>query len=236
MTPEERNSVLEEAAKLVEYRGQCAVAMINAEERIEEKKAYAWDALQHGIAIRELKPSPARGEQINADAQVRASEVALEQQTSAKNGVTPLPASLAPSTAPQVSESTTACTATASAAVPAAAVPDDPVAVWAALCEKDKTWGVIRALAAHYEARGMRKAQRWIPGSELPSEKLDKQHPGDTVSKWLVVQSDGYVPEIARFHWPTNSWETPDKMWPTLPIIYWMPLPTLAAADLERKP
>lgn len=51
----ERAAALEEAAKLVEYRGQCAVTMINTEERIEEKKAYAWDALQHGTAIRALK-------------------------------------------------------------------------------------------------------------------------------------------------------------------------------------
>jgi hypothetical protein len=44
----------EKAAKLIEYRGQCAVQMINAEERIEEKKSYAWDCLQHAIAIRAL--------------------------------------------------------------------------------------------------------------------------------------------------------------------------------------
>ena len=42
---------MRKAAELVKYRGQCAVAMINAEERIEEKKSYAWDALQHGIAV-----------------------------------------------------------------------------------------------------------------------------------------------------------------------------------------
>ena len=50
---------MEEAAKLVEYRGQCAVQMINAEERLDEKKSYAWDALQHAITIRaKIKPSP----------------------------------------------------------------------------------------------------------------------------------------------------------------------------------
>ena len=56
-----KNDSLEEAAKLVDYRGQCAVQMINAEERIEEKKAYAWDALQHGAAIRDLKRTGPHG-------------------------------------------------------------------------------------------------------------------------------------------------------------------------------
>ena len=71
-----------------------------------------------------------------------------------------------------------------------------------------------------------RAALRWIPVSErLPSEEADKTHPGDTISKWLVVFSPGCIPEIARLHWPTNSWETPDKMWPQLPITHWLPLP-----------
>ena len=43
-----------EAAKIIERRGVCAVTMINAEERLEEKKAYAWDALQHAIELRAL--------------------------------------------------------------------------------------------------------------------------------------------------------------------------------------
>ena len=49
-----RKAEREKVAKFIEYRGQCAVAMINSEERIEEKKAFAWDCLQHAIAIREM--------------------------------------------------------------------------------------------------------------------------------------------------------------------------------------
>ena len=42
---------MRKAAEMIKYRGKCAVAMINAEERIDEKKAYAWDATHHSIAI-----------------------------------------------------------------------------------------------------------------------------------------------------------------------------------------
>lgn len=52
-----RDAVLEEAAAHVQHRGVCAVQMINADERVEEKKAYAWDAMQHAISIRALKRS-----------------------------------------------------------------------------------------------------------------------------------------------------------------------------------
>lgn len=54
-----RDDVLEEIAQFITYRGQCAVQMINADERIEEKKAYAWDCLQHAMAIRARKSKPA---------------------------------------------------------------------------------------------------------------------------------------------------------------------------------
>ena len=80
------------------------------------------------------------------------------------------------------------------------------------------------------EGQGAQSATGWIACSErMPSEGADKAHPGDTISKWLLVECDGYIPQIARYHWPTDSWETPDKEWPALPIARWMPLP--AAPD-----
>ena len=53
-----------EAAEIIEHRGVCAVTMINADERLAEKKAYAWDALQHAIELRALavqQPESSRG-------------------------------------------------------------------------------------------------------------------------------------------------------------------------------
>lgn len=51
----------ERCAAFVQHRGQCAVQMINADERIDEKKSYAWDAWQHAIAIRTLSDAAGGG-------------------------------------------------------------------------------------------------------------------------------------------------------------------------------
>jgi len=55
-----RQEERERIAKVIRCRGQSAVTMINADERLDEKKAYAWDCEQHAIAIEALTDEEAK--------------------------------------------------------------------------------------------------------------------------------------------------------------------------------
>ena len=111
--PRRQRDILDEAADVANFCMMLSTLMID--ERIAQ--------------IRALK-SPAQGATSTAP-QVRASEVALEQQTSAKDGATPSPA---------------------------AAVPDDLVKLFFNLAGQDGGLeATCKAFARHYEARGMRK-------------------------------------------------------------------------------
>ena len=110
--------------------------------------------------LRALKPSPASGEQTNAAGQASG-------QPHFTRGQENKPAPAAPNAAPQMSAAATLpVTPAVEAGQPAAAVPDDPMMVLLSLTPKSDTgilrfpeWhDAIRALAAHYEAKGMRMA------------------------------------------------------------------------------
>ena len=120
---------------------------------------------------RALKPPPASGEQINAAGQASG-------QPHFARGQENKPAPAAPNTAPQdVSGTKVNQPAQAVAGLndaepvserpfPAAAVPDDPVAVYERIryeAGREHTRSkALRALAAHYEAKGMRRAAEQV--------------------------------------------------------------------------
>ena len=79
------------------------------------------------------------------------------------------------------------------------------------------------ALRAVYE-RGVADATRWIPVGERLPNYADRVHKGDTISDLLLV-TNGSARQIAFYHFPTNSWNLEDNLWPELPITHWMPLP-----------
>ena len=145
------------------------------------ERATSIEAFTHWMPLPAAPKSPASGEPINAaekvvrEPAVKATESegsSMENPRSltgdaytALGSATPSPA--APNTAPQMSAPTTLpVTPAVEAGQPAAAVPDDPMMVLLSLTPKSDTgilrfpeWhDALRALAAHYEAKGMRMA------------------------------------------------------------------------------
>ena len=176
--------------------GRLAEQLAHATERVRlaSAKTQHEDSILHvalgdlygcvGRAIRALKPSPASGEQINAAGQASG-------QPHFARGQENKPAPAAPNTATQMAAAATLpVTPAVEAGQPAAAVPDDPVAVyWKLQTDADFMSGdeAIRALAAHYLHRAP-EGYALVPLDRITSVTRAFDYLGNNINEpWVKV-------------------------------------------------
>jgi hypothetical protein len=67
----------------------------------------------------------------------------------------------------------------------------------------------------------------------LPDWETDRDNPGDTVSRYMVIFHHGqpsdtgnppqmFLADTARFHFPTGEWCWRESKWP---VTHWQPMP-----------